>query len=84
MMDAPLWLPFAFLAVALVYAMVGFGGGSSYLAVLALTTLPYRAVPQIALLCNDEWIDRVLQGTFGINLAWAERWASSSNCRKRC
>jgi uncharacterized membrane protein YfcA len=51
-MDAPLWLPFAFLAVALVYAMVGFGGGSSYLAVLALTGLSYQSIPQIALLCN--------------------------------
>jgi uncharacterized membrane protein YfcA len=51
-MDGALWLPFAFLAVALVYAMVGFGGGSSYLAVLALTSMPYQSIPQIALLCN--------------------------------
>lgn len=51
-MDSPLWLPFAFLAVALVYAMVGFGGGTSYLAVLAVAGVSYEVVPQIALLCN--------------------------------
>ena len=52
-MDAvDVWLPFAFFFIALLYASVGFGGGSSYLAVLVLTGLPYHVVPQTALVCN--------------------------------
>ena len=41
-----------FFLVALLYASVGFGGGSSYLAVLALTTLPFIQIRAIALFCN--------------------------------
>jgi len=48
----PLWLPFVFFAIALVYATVGFGGGSSYLAALALLGLPHTMIPQVALVCN--------------------------------
>ncbi len=32
--------------------MVGFGGGSSYLAVLVLAGLPYQSIPATALVCN--------------------------------
>ncbi len=42
----------AFFIIATVYSMVGFGGGSSYVALLALFALPYKAIPQIALICN--------------------------------
>ncbi len=48
----PFWLPLVFFSVALCYATVGFGGGSSYLAVLVLIGLPYYTIPQIALVCN--------------------------------
>jgi len=48
----PLWLPLAFFVIALLYATVGFGGGSSYLAVLALIGIPYQSIPQVALICN--------------------------------
>lgn len=48
----PLWLPVAFFVVALLYAAAGFGGGSAYLAVLAVASVPYQALPQTALLCN--------------------------------
>ncbi len=48
----PLWLPLVFFVIALLYATVGFGGGSSYLAVLAFIGLPYHSIPQVALLCN--------------------------------
>lgn len=48
----PLWLPVAFLLVAFVYAAAGFGGGSAYLAVLAMTAIPFQALPEIALVCN--------------------------------
>lgn len=41
-----------FFIVALFYASVGFGGGSSYLALLVLWELPYAAIPVIALICN--------------------------------
>jgi len=41
-----------FFIIALVYASVGFGGGSSYLAILALYALPYKEIRLIALLCN--------------------------------
>ena len=48
-----LWLliPLFFLT-ALVYSMAGFGGGSTYLALLALFSFPYKAMPQVSLLCN--------------------------------
>lgn len=41
-----------FFIVALFYASVGFGGGSSYLALLVLFDLPYIIIPAIALVCN--------------------------------
>jgi len=41
-----------FFLTALVYATAGFGGGSTYLALLALFALPYEAMPQTSLLCN--------------------------------
>ena len=45
-----LGLLFAF--VALFYASVGFGGGSSYLALLTLWGVPYAIMPAISLICN--------------------------------
>jgi len=41
-----------FFLVAILYSSVGFGGGSSYLAVLALTSLAFIHIRAIALLCN--------------------------------
>ena len=43
---------FFFFVIALIYASVGFGGGSSYLAILALYGLPFREMRFIALICN--------------------------------
>jgi len=52
-MDAVwMWLPVLFFLIATFYASVGFGGGSSYLAVLALMGLSYTSIPQTALVCN--------------------------------
>ena len=42
----------AFLITALLYASVGFGGGSTYNALLALAGVDYRLLPLIALSCN--------------------------------
>lgn len=41
-----------FFAIALVYASVGFGGGSSYLAVMTFYALPFQEMKLIALVCN--------------------------------
>ncbi|MGG7550034.1 sulfite exporter TauE/SafE family protein [Chryseobacterium arthrosphaerae] len=41
-----------FLMIAFVYSSVGFGGGSSYLAVLAMYNLPYQEIRITALICN--------------------------------
>lgn len=48
----PLGLALAFLVTALLYASVGFGGGSTYAALLALSGLDYRLLPMVALACN--------------------------------
>ena len=47
----PLLAGLFFLTAAL-YASVGFGGGSTYIALLALSDMDYRLLPVIALLCN--------------------------------
>ena len=48
----PLWLTPAFFATALLYASVGFGGGSTYSALLALVGTDYRILPIVSLCCN--------------------------------
>lgn len=48
----PLSLALAFLITALLYASVGFGGGSTYAALLAWSGLDYRLLPMVALACN--------------------------------
>lgn len=45
-------LTVAFLLTALAYASVGFGGGSTYNALLVLAEVDYRVLPSVALLCN--------------------------------
>lgn len=45
-------LLFFFALIAFVYASVGFGGGSSYLAVLVFYALPFKETRLIALVCN--------------------------------
>jgi uncharacterized membrane protein YfcA len=41
-----------FMIVAFIYSSVGFGGGSSYLAILAVYALPFREIRLTALICN--------------------------------
>ncbi|MBA3669225.1 MAG: sulfite exporter TauE/SafE family protein [Sphingomonas sp.] len=41
-----------FFLTALLYAVAGFGGGSTYTALLVLTGTDFRAVPVLSLLCN--------------------------------
>ncbi|MGB2178174.1 MAG: TSUP family transporter, partial [Hyphomonas sp.] len=45
-------LPLIFFVTAALYASVGFGGGSTYNAVLILSGADFRIVPLIALACN--------------------------------
>lgn len=47
-----IYLAAAFFATALLYASVGYGGGSTYSALLALAGVDYRLLPTIALACN--------------------------------
>lgn len=47
-----LGLAVLFFLTAALYASVGFGGGSTYIALLALADFDYRILPIIALLCN--------------------------------
>ncbi|WP_432200618.1 sulfite exporter TauE/SafE family protein [Erythrobacter sp. W53] len=47
-----IWLAIAFLVTALLYASVGFGGGSTYSALLALSDVDYRILPLLSLACN--------------------------------
>ncbi|MCE7887398.1 MAG: sulfite exporter TauE/SafE family protein [Alphaproteobacteria bacterium PRO2] len=47
-----IWLPFSFFVTAILYASVGFAGGSTYNALLVLAETDYRILPTIALLCN--------------------------------
>lgn len=45
-------MPILFFLVALLYASIGFGGGSSYIALMAIMDWPHATIPVIALLCN--------------------------------
>ena len=45
-------LSILFFGTAILYASVGFGGGSTYLALLLLWGIPYYIFPVIALICN--------------------------------
>ncbi|SCX98781.1 hypothetical protein SAMN05192588_0593 [Nonlabens sp. Hel1_33_55] len=55
------YLPFIFFFVALLYSSVGFGGGSSYLAILSLVLVDFYEIRSTALLLN---IFVVAIGTF--------------------
>ncbi|MEL7196921.1 MAG: sulfite exporter TauE/SafE family protein [Pseudomonadota bacterium] len=48
----PALLALAFALTALLYASVGFGGGSTYAALLAISGLDYRLLPLVVLACN--------------------------------
>ncbi len=68
-------LALLFLFTAALYASVGFGGGSTYIALLALVDFDYRALPIIALLCN---IIVVIGGTLRFQkrglIPWQKIW----------
>ena len=45
-------LPILFFITAILYSSVGFGGGSTYLALMLIWDIPYFIFPVIALFCN--------------------------------
>ncbi len=47
-----IWIVLAFFVVATLYSSVGFGGGSSYLAILTLVLTSFFAIRSTALVCN--------------------------------
>ena len=47
-----IFLSLSFFMTAILYAAVGFGGGSTYNALLVLAKTDYRILPAIALICN--------------------------------
>ncbi|MDL5048010.1 sulfite exporter TauE/SafE family protein [Oscillatoria amoena NRMC-F 0135] len=51
-MESPFLLPLLFFFVAVIYASVGFGGGTSYLALMALLGVDFMVMRPAALLCN--------------------------------
>ena len=65
------WLTPAFFLTALLYASVGFGGGSTYNALLALAGVDYRLLPAVALSCN---ILVVIGGTWRFHKAGLLPW----------
>lgn len=64
-----------FFLTALLYAAVGFGGGSTYTALLVLFEVDYRLIPTIALCCNILVVAgnslRYHRGEF---VPWARLW----------
>jgi len=47
-----LTLTLTFFIIALLYATVGFGGGTSYIAMLAVANVSFTMIPKISLICN--------------------------------
>jgi uncharacterized protein len=62
-----------FFITAILYSSVGFGGGSTYLALMLIWDIPYYIFPVIALFCNiivvsGNSINYVRSGNFSFNL----------------
>ena len=66
------YLPILFFSVAVLYSMLGFGGGSSYIALLMLFGISYKLAPSIALICN---IIVVLGGTIHFIKNGSLKWS---------
>ena len=66
-----IWLAGAFLLTALLYAAVGFGGGSTYSALMVIGGVDYRILPLLSLACN---IVVVSGGTYRFARAGITPW----------
>jgi uncharacterized protein len=67
-----IWLAFGFALTAALYASVGFGGGSTYTALLTLAGTDFRILPAVSLACN---IIVVTGGTIRYARAGEVPWA---------
>lgn len=65
------WLAATFFVTAALYASVGFGGGSTYTALLTLAGVDYKTLPAVALICN---IIVVIGGTVRFARAGEVQW----------
>ena len=68
-----IFLSILFFITSILYSSVGFGGGSTYLALLLLWNIPYTIFPIIALVCNiavvsGNSINYIRHGHFNIKL----------------
>ena len=72
-------LSILFFVTAILYSSVGFGGGSTYLALLLIWEIPYYIFPVIALFCNII----VVTGN-SINYIRAGESFFESNCGSPC
>lgn len=70
-----IWFAAAFFVTALLYASVGYGGGSTYSALLALSGIDYRLLPAIALACN---VIVVMGGSIRFARAGLTPWRGAS------
>ena len=66
-------LSILFFITAILYSSVGFGGGSTYLALLLIWDVPYYIFPVLALICNiivvsGNSINYVITGNLNLNL----------------
>ena len=59
-----IWLTLGFALVALLYSSVGFGGGSTYTALLVISGVPVMQVPIVSLCCN------ILVSSLGAAKCW--------------
>jgi hypothetical protein len=51
-MSEIIFMALAFFFISMIYSSIGFGGGSSYLAVMAFSAVPFNLMPRFALVCN--------------------------------
>ena len=68
-------LSILFFITAILYSSVGFGGGSTYLALLLIWNIPYYIFPVIALFCNiivvsGNSFNYVRKGNYDLNLLY--------------
>ena len=64
-----------FFLIAAIYSSVGFGGGSSYIAVLALLSYPYQSIPTLALFCNLIVVSSSAYHFYqGDHFSWRQFW----------
>ena len=66
-------LPIFFLITSILYSSVGFGGGSTYLAIMLIWEIPFYIIPILALCCNiivvsGNSINYVRSGNLNLNL----------------